>query len=312
MLLTSLKTTFVEKSAPYLSAAKLNDFWTSIDAIINALKTLPVDQASYNPTGSSSSNYKMTSYRASAPGASELPLAFVIIPTTTNAAGVTVTPSWGSTAYQVWDMTTNAQVLASAIKASQPVQLLFDGTKFWVIGGGAYLQLSSTANTPGYFYKGTTTPTGSDTYRLNYSGWMYATKFVGAVWNPPASDFAEAFDVVGDCAPGDLIVIDGGGQYVRNAVEGNSKVVGIVSKEGQYGLLFGTDYGDVPVAMCGRVLANVSGRCAPGDFLIGSHIPGAIQACDINTAPRMAVCGMALAGKDTMDVGQVLIQVMRG
>ena len=141
MLLSSLKTTFVEKSAPYLSAQKLNDYWTSIDAIINALKTLPIDQASYNSTGSTSSNYKMTSYRVSAPGASELPLAFVIIPTTTNAAGVTVTASWGATAYQVWDMTTNAQVIAGAIKANQPVQLLFDGTKFWVVGGGAYLQL---------------------------------------------------------------------------------------------------------------------------------------------------------------------------
>ena len=310
MLLTSLKTIFVEKSAPYLSAQKLNDFWTSIEAIINALKTLPIDQASYNPTGSTSSNYKMTSYRASAPSASELPLAFVIIPTTTNAAGVTVTPSWGATAHQVWDMTTNAQVLASAIKANQPVQLLFDGTKFWVIGGGAYLQLSSTANTAGYFDKGTTAPTG--TTRLNYSGYMYATKFVGAVWNATASDFAEAFDVSGDCAPGDLIAIDDFGQYVKNSIEGNSCLVGIVSREGQYGVLFGTDYGDVPIAMCGRVLANVSGRCAPGDFLIASHIPGAIKACDADTVPRMSICGMALASKETEDVGQILIQVMRG
>ena len=116
----------------------------------------------------------------------------------------------------------------------------------------------------------------------------------------------------GEFESGDLIAINDFGQYQKNTIEGNQHTVGIVSREGQYGALFGTDYGDVPIAMCGRVLANVSGRCVPGDFLIASHIPGAIKACDADTVPRMAICGMALEGKETTEVGQILVQVTRG
>lgn len=307
MLLTSLKTTFVEKSAPYLSAQKLNDFWTSIDAIINSLKTLPIDQASYNASGSSSSNYNMTSYRSSAPGAGELPLSFVIIPTTTNAAGVTVTPSWGSTAHQVWDMTTNAQVIASAIKANQPIQLLFDGTKFWVIGGGAYLQLSATANTAGYFDRGTTTPTG--TTRLNYSGYMYATQFIGAVFNATAADFAEGYNVVGDIAPGEVVAISADGSIGKNTIEGNTSVLGIVSDE--YGILLGKQYGDTPIAESGRVHAKVSGTCQAGDYLIASEVPGALKACSLDIAPRGSVCARALEPKYDNAIGKVFAQIVR-
>ena len=143
MLLTSLKTTFVEKSAPYLSAQKLNDYWTSIEAIINALKTLPIDQGSWNASGATSTSYKLTSYRVSAPGASELPLAFVIVPTITNGLNATITASWGATAYQIWDMSTNARVTADVIVANRPVQLVFDGTKFWVVGAAAIVHGSA-------------------------------------------------------------------------------------------------------------------------------------------------------------------------
>lgn len=310
MLLSSHKTTFVEKSAPYLHADRLNEIWTDIEAIMNALKVLPIDQAAYNATGSTSSNYNVTSYRASAPEASELPIAIVVTPTTTNAAGATITPSWGATAYQIYDLSTNAQVIASVVKANQPTTFVFDGAKFWVNGGGNYLQLSATANVAGFFDKSTTAPT--NTTRLNYSGYFYATKFVGAVWNESAADFAEGFPVDGECNPGDLIAINDLGIYEKNTIEANTKIIGIVSQEGQYGALFGTSYGPVPVAMCGRVLANVSGRCAPGDYLIASEIPGALKVCDCDVVPKMSICGMALAMKDSAEVGQVLVQVLRG
>lgn len=133
LLLSLHKTTFVEKAAPYIGATKMNDIWSDIESIINALKSLPIDQGSYTATNSTSANYKMTSYRESAPETSELPLSFVIIPTITNAANLTITPSWGTTAYQVWDMTTNARVAAGVILANRPVQLMFDGTKMWVV-----------------------------------------------------------------------------------------------------------------------------------------------------------------------------------
>lgn len=110
---------------------------------MSALATLPIDQGSWNATGATSTSYKLTSYRASAPGAGELPLAFVIVPTITNGLNATITASWGATAYQIWDMSTNARVTAGVIVANRPVQLIFDGTKFWVVGAAAIVHGSA-------------------------------------------------------------------------------------------------------------------------------------------------------------------------
>ena len=158
MKIDSLKTTFVEKNAPYLGAQKLNDYWTNIEDIINALKTMPIDQGSFNETGSTSSNYNLTSYRSAAPDASELPLSFIIIPTITNGLNATITASWGSTAYQIWDMTTNARIAANIIIANRPVQTIFDGTKFWVVSAASVKHAT------------THEPSGSDPTKFVYYG----------------------------------------------------------------------------------------------------------------------------------------------
>ena len=301
-------TTFANGGAPAVNATRLNAMGNGIKANADAISSLPTDPAKFNVTGSSSSNYKVTSYRTVAPSSSEYPLSMVITPTITNASGVTITPSWtGASAYPVYDRSTNAQVTANMIKANQPVQVEFDGSKFWVTAGGAYPQISATANTSGYFDRGTTAPTG--TSRINYSGYMYVTRLYGAVFNETASDFAEGYEVLGDIEPGEAIMVRDDGVFVRNSIYGNTKVVGICSDE--YGSLLGTQYGTTPIAEAGRVHAKINGSCNAGDYLIGDSIPGALVACDINSAPRGSVCARALEPKCDTNIGKVFVQILR-
>ena len=302
------KTTFVQGTSPAINATELNKLGAGIETMKSAFGAIHVDSATYNATGSTSSNYIATSYRTSAPSAGELPLLFVLQPAITNAAGATITPSWSATAYQIHDMSTNAQILGSVVKANQPTVFVFDGTKFWVNGGGNYLQLNATANTAGYFDKGTTTPTG--TTRLNYSGYMYATQFVGAVFNASASDFAEGFDVCGVAQPGELIKINPNGTYEVNDTPLNKKTVGIVSSGEQYGMLFGTNYGETPIAICGRVKAKVSGYIEAGDNLVAAYEKGMLMSAPSNCDNR-SVCAMALESNES-EFGEILVLVKRG
>ena len=307
MKISYTQTTFVNGGAPGINGTRLNAMGAGIKANADAISALPTDPATFNATGSSSSNYNVTSYRTEAPASGELPISILIIPTITNAAGATVTPSWDATARQIYDRSTNAQVTANMIKANQPVQLEFDGTKFWVTAGGAYPQISATANTNGYFDRGTTTPTG--TSRLNYSGYMYATRFVGAVFNETASDFAEGYTVDGEIEPGELAAINQDGSIEKNTIEGNTAIVGIVSDE--WGSLLGAQYGDTAIAEAGRVHAKVYGSCLAGDYLIASEIPGTLKACSLDVAPRGSVCARALSPKFENEVDKVFVQIVR-
>ena len=309
MKVTYSKSTFVNDTEPNLSEEEMNKITTGIDDLVAALEDIRIDSAEFNAGSSTAANYAITSYRGSAPSAGEVPMAILILPTITNSAGLTITPSWDSTARQVWDMSTNAQVIASVIKENQPVMVAFDGTKFWVNGGGNYLQYSASPSN-GYFNKGTVAPSG--TARNNFEGYLYATKFFGAVWNESAADFAEGYPVEGECEFGDLIMINKLGKYEINNIDANSKIIGIVSKEGQYGAFFGTNYGSTPVAICGRVFAKIDGKCEAGDFLVAGSEAGTLKSCDGDTAPRMSICAMALESKDTLDVDRVLVNIVRG
>lgn len=308
MLIDFTKTTFANGTSPAINETEMNKIGAGIELMKSAFGAIHVDSAAYNATGSTSSNYNATSYRTSAPSAGELPLLFVLQPAITNAAGATITPSWSATAYQIHDMSTNAQVIANVVKANQPTIFIFDGTKFWVNGGGNYLQLAATANTAGYFDKGTTTPTG--TTRLNYSGYMYATQFVGAVFNASASDFAEGFDVCGTPQPGELIKVNPNGTYEVNDTPLNKKTVGIVSSGEQYGMLFGTNYGETPIAICGRVKAKVSGYIEAGDNLVAAYEKGRLMAA-LDGYDSRSICAIALEPNES-EFGEILVLVKRG
>lgn len=307
MLIDFTKTTFANGTSPAINETEMNKIGAGIELMKSAFGAIHVDSATYNATGSTSSNYNVTSYRTSAPSSGELPLLFVVQPTITNAAGATITPSWSGTAYQVYDMSTNAQAVANIIKANQPTVFVFDGTKFWVNGAGNYLQYSSTPAS-GYFNRSTTNPT--NTTRLNYEGILHCKGVHGAFFNPSASDFAEGFDVCGHYAPGTLIKINQNGTYSINDIPLNTKIIGIVSSSEQYGMLFGTNYGETPIAMCGRVKAKVSGYVMAGDNLVASFQNGMMMAAP-NGCDSQCICAMALESNEK-DFGEILVLVKRG
>lgn len=136
---------------------------------------------------------------------------------------------------------------------------------------------------------------------------MYARKFFGAVFNPSAADFAEGYPIRGEFEPGELMCVTTDGYFERNAQEGNTHCIGIVSDE--FGIFLGSEFGSVPIACAGRVHAKVDGRCCAGDFLIASEIDGCLKPCDLSVAPRGGVYAMALVPKETNGIDRILVQI---
>lgn len=141
----------------------------------------------------------------------------------------------------------------------------------------------------GRFYSGTTAP--SSTERLNYDGYLYATRMYNAVYN----DYAELFEVDPneEFNPGDVIVkVPGKNLYTKSYESLSKLVVGVVSDH--YGHLLGGT-GDeeydkkhfVPIGLAGRNITKVKGYVCEGDLLVstkngmakasvGTKIPGTI------------------------------------
>lgn len=143
----------------------------------------------------------------------------------------------------------------------------------------------------------------TQTTRLNYNGYMYATRFYGAVYNPASADFAEGYPVVGDCKPGDVIAIEPDGTFKKNDIDCNERILGIVSDE--FAMLVGTEFGKTPIAECGRVHANVRGYCSAGDYLCaeGDHL----IACANDSVG--IVVAQALEPKFTEGIEKILVRI---
>ena len=296
------KINWVDNSAPYINAANLNAMEQGIyeaHEFIDGISQVPCE---YDPN-STAGNYILTTGITDAPGADEIPISLVFIPTVNNTAGANITTDWGT--YPLYDKSTNAQIKADIIVANQPCEVYFDGSKWWYGGYGGYLRISNTANTDSYFYLGNTDPTG--TTRLNYSGYLYTTRLYGAVYNPSA-DIAECYHVDGESVPGDLIAIDLDGTLSRNDMLCNDRVLGFVSDE--YAVCLGVGKGETPVAITGRVHVNCVGPILPGDYLVGSSIPGRVQSAkdDLKDIPRGAIVAQAL---ETDANGKVLANIVR-
>lgn len=127
------KTTYQDGTSPFLSAANLN----KAESQIELLSKLPVEPGVFYAGGSTGANYALTVQRTAAPDADEPLLLFLIRPTISNSAGLTVTPSWGSNAYPVYDAVTGSAIKAGVLRANRPVLLLFDRTQFWAMAGGS-------------------------------------------------------------------------------------------------------------------------------------------------------------------------------
>ena len=115
----------------------------------------------------------------------------------------------------------------------------------------------------------------TETTRLNYNGYFYATKVFNAVYN----DYAEYFEKgSNNLEPGDVLEVNDDGKYVKSSSENSKRVVGVYSDT--FGHLLGgngdgNDVKDfVPVGLAGRVNVKVVGDIEPGDLLVSSSIPG--------------------------------------
>jgi hypothetical protein len=136
------------------------------------------------------------------------------------------------------------------------------------------LKKSATPNTAGLFDTSTTNPTG--TTRLNYSGYLYATKIYGIVFN----DYAEYFlKDSNDLEAGDIIIKNPNGNgYIKSRYAYDELVVGVYSDT--YWSCLGGDEEEnieeryIPVGLCGRVRVKVTGDIKKGDMLVASNIPG--------------------------------------
>ena len=138
--------------------------------------------------------------------------------------------------------------------------------------GRKVLQLN-TSQKAGEFYSGSAAPTG--TTRMNYDGYLYATRVYNAVYN----DYAELFekeDPNEEILPGDVVVkVPGKNSYTKSYKDFDTLVVGVVSD--QYGHLIGGT-GDeeydkkhfVPIGLTGRNIVKVIGPVQEGELLVSA------------------------------------------
>jgi len=174
----------------------------------------------------------------------------------------------------------------------------------------SFMQLSATPNTNGCWDSSTTAPTG--TARLNYSGYLYATRVYNAVYN----DYAEFFKKDEEMEPGDIVAVNPNGLgYIKSREAYSHLVVGVVSDE--YAHCIGApanltaeeierEY--APVAMSGRVYVKVTGSVKKGELLVASPLSGMAMSMD-KYIPGAAI-GKALEDYNGGGTGRVRMLVM--
>lgn len=215
------------------------------------------------------------------------------------------------------DIAAKAPLASPALTGTPTAPTAAEGTNTTQLATTAFVKanapaFTATANTAGKFDAGTTTPTG--TTRLNYSGYLYATKVYAAVYN----DYAEYFPLAAGetYEVGDVISVhpEGDSHGYRKSRKGDDTlVVGVVS--GEYAQCIGGD-GDghddehfIPVALAGRVHVKVVGHIRPGDLLTTSDLPGV--ATKSYGKVNATVLGKALDSHNGAEVGLIRMLVMR-
>lgn len=290
---------FIDKSAPYINAEFLNKFqYDYLNLKNNAF-------AVYQTTSESASPYYVLASIGETEAPTEYPTLISFIPDHANVFGEKIKMPWDNSYFEIYNPDTKQPVEADMLQQGVPVILSFDGNKFWLHKGN-HLEVRAT-HQESYFDRLDTNPTG--TARLNYNGYMWANRFYGAVYNPYSADFAEGYPVIGEHKPGDLIAINPDGTFSKNTKDYNTKILGIVSDE--YAVLCGTDFGDTPIAECGRVHAYVKGSCTAGDYLRaeGDHLVFCSEYD--RDIPAGTIVAQALEEKQTEGIEKILVRINR-
>lgn len=307
------KITFVDNSMPPINAAFLNGIQDEVISIEEG----GVARAS-STTGDGTVYTTTIDLWEAKPTSAQQPVPFIFVPNATNKANAKIIINgWNSAetdptlqgGYPICDTTwvssptsSSEGIKANMLHVNVPYLMFFRNNQVWVDGGYRYVRRSAGAGTGGYFNFTTTAPTQST--RINYEGYLYATRLYGAYYNDSSSDIAEGYSVEGEVEAGDLISITKDGKYIKNVTKDNIRHIGIVSDS--YAAFYGTDYGSTPIALAGRVKAKVIGKCDAGDILAASDTPGCLYAAPVDS-PDSIIIGKALEQKTDSGIARILV-----
>lgn len=169
-----------------------------------------------------------------------------------------------------------------------------------------FINYNGITATAGQWDGGSTAPSG--TIRLNYGGYLYATRVYNAYYN----DYAEFFEKGEELEPGDVISKKKGEtKYIKSTHSYDNMVVGVYSDS--YGHCLGGTGADseenfIPVGLAGRVDVKVCGKIEEGDLLVASFYQGVAMKAD-KYIPG-TVIGKALENHNSTDFGKIKMLIM--
>lgn len=174
-------------------------------------------------------------------------------------------------------------------------------------GGSASDWINPEPNVNGTWYRGTIASTGTE--RVNYSGYLYATR----VYNSFYSDYAEHFKSNEILEPGDVVALSPTGKetYVKATQNRADLVIGVVSDE--YAHCIGVPEKEEtlnPIGMAGRVNVKVVGKVNYGDLLTISEIPGVARAILKENYKVGTVIGKALESRSENGINKIRMIIM--
>lgn len=156
------------------------------------------------------------------------------------------------------------------------------------------LAVTGSAKTAGAFYSGTVNPT--NTNRLNYDGYFYATR----VMNAYMGDYAESYSINEEYVPGMLVVLnsDTSSEVSLSTFEYDTDVFGVVSDSYAFCIGGEVDETHAPIALTGKVPVFLDGECKKGWYVVSSNKKGIAKAVkNIESVPRGCIIGRALEDK---------------
>ena len=171
---------------------------------------------------------------------------------------------------------------------------------------GGFINYNGVTSTSGQFDGGSTAP--SSTNRLNYNGYLYATKVFNSVYN----DYAEYFEKSnGEFEAGDVIAADEEtGKYRKSIGEFDNTVVGVFSDDFAHCIGGNGDGNDdqnfIPVGLAGRVKVKVIGSVKVGDLLVSSSIDGVAMSGDKSGC----VIGKALESSSDIKIKKIKMLIL--
>jgi hypothetical protein len=153
------------------------------------------------------------------------------------------------------------------------------------------LRVTSTTITAGTFNSGTTAPT--NTTRLNYEGYFYATKVYNAVWN----DLAEYFKASDVSKPGKVYVIENG-RASLSYKRADKRVLGVCSDSAAYIMKSEYQKDGVLIGLSGTLDVWTKSKLKAGDELVSDYDGFATRANWFEKIfKRGAILGKSLLSK---------------